>query len=39
MLFFLHTLGLEAIPESVQLAPGVFFGGDFDVLKLFLESC
>lgn len=38
MLFFLHTLGLEAIPESVQLAPGVFFGGDFDVLKLFLES-
>lgn len=38
MLFFLHTLGADVIPESVQLAPGVFFGGSFDVLKMFLES-
>ena len=38
MLFFLHSLGLEPIPDSVQLAPGVFFGGDFVVLKMFIES-
>jgi len=38
MLFFLHTLGADAIPESVQLAQGVYFGGNFDVLKMFLES-
>ncbi len=38
MLFFLHTLGTEVIPDSVQLAPGVFFGGDFEVMKMYLES-
>lgn len=38
MLFFLHTLGADVIPESVQLAPGVYFGGDFEVLKMFMES-
>lgn len=38
MLFFLHTLGTDAIPDSVQLAPGVFFGGDFEGLKMLIES-
>jgi len=38
MLFFLHSLGVDVIPDSVQLAPGVFFGGDFEVLKMFVES-
>ncbi len=38
MLFFLHTLGTDAIPDSVQLAPGVFFGGDFEALKMLIES-
>lgn len=38
MLFFVHSLGADVIPESVQLAPGVFFGGNFDVLKMFIES-
>lgn len=38
MLFFIHTLGSDVIPDSVQLAPGIFFGGDFEVLKMFIES-
>ena len=37
-LFFVHTLGKEAIPESEQLAPGLFFGGNFDLMKLFLAD-
>jgi len=37
-MFFLHTLGTDIIPESVQVAPGVFFGGDFDVIKMYLAS-
>lgn len=38
MLFFIHTLGTDVIPDSVQVAPGVFFGGDFDVMKEYLAS-
>ncbi len=38
MLFFIHSLGNETIPDSVQLAPGVFFGGDFEVIKMLIES-
>lgn len=37
-LFFVHTLGKEAIPDSEQLAPGLFFGGNFDLMKLFLAN-
>jgi putative transcriptional regulator len=37
-LFFVHTLGKEAIPDSEQLAPGLFFGGNFDLIKLFLAN-
>ncbi len=38
MMFFLHSLGKDAIPGSEQLAPGVFFGGDFEVIKMFLAD-
>lgn len=38
MLFFIHTLGKDAIPDSEQLAPGLFFGGDFEVMKMFLAD-
>ena len=38
MLFFVHTLGKDAIPDSEQLAPGLFFGGDFEVMKMFLAD-
>ena len=38
MLFFLHSIG-SSIPESLQVAPGLFYGGDFDMIKMYLESC
>lgn len=38
MMFFLHTLGKDAVPGSEQLAPGIFFGGDFEVIKMFLAD-
>lgn len=38
MLFFLHSLGTDAIPDSVQVAPDVFYGGDFEALKMYISS-
>lgn len=38
MLFFIHTLGKDVIPGSEQLAHGLFFGGDFEVVKMFLAD-
>ena len=37
MLFYLHTLGPEIIPESVDLGNGVWFGGEFDAIKRYVE--
>ena len=37
MLFFMHTLGPEVVPESVDLGNGVWFGGDFDAIKRYVE--
>ena len=34
-LYYLHTLG-EKISESVEIIPGVFMGGNFDILKKML---
>lgn len=34
-LFFIHTLG-ELIPESVKVADGLYFDGDFDLLKQYI---
>jgi putative transcriptional regulator len=36
-LFFIHTLG-EEVPNAQEVIPGVYFGGDFDVLKEKLKS-
>jgi putative transcriptional regulator len=35
-LFFLHTLG-DAVPESIEIQNGVFFGGDFQELLFLIE--
>ena len=37
-LFFLHSLGNDVIPDSLQLSPELFFGGDFEVVKMYLAS-
>jgi len=34
-LYYLHTLG-EKISDSVEIIPGVFMGGNFDILKKML---
>jgi putative transcriptional regulator len=34
-LFFIHTLG-DLIPESVKIADGLYFDGDFDILKQYI---
>jgi putative transcriptional regulator len=34
---YLHTLG-ELIPNSVEVVPGVFWGGDFDAVKSLIIS-
>lgn len=36
-LYYLHTLG-EKVEESVEVIPGVFMGGNFDILKKMLIS-
>lgn len=37
-LFFIHTLGNDVIPDSLQLTSELFFGGDFEVVKMYLAS-
>lgn len=37
-LFFLHSLGADIIPESIEVAPGVCFGGDFETIKMYLAA-
>lgn len=37
MLFYLHTLGPELIPEAIAVGNGVWFGGNFDALKRYVE--
>lgn len=34
-LFFIHTLD-ELIPDSVKIADGLYFDGDFDILKQYI---
>ena len=36
-LYYLHTLG-EKIEESVEIIPGVYMGGNFEILKKLLVS-
>jgi putative transcriptional regulator len=37
MLFYLHTLGPDVIPKSIEVGDGVWFGGDFDAVKRYVE--
>ena len=37
MLFYLHTLGPDIIPQSIEVGDGVWFGGDFDAVKRYVE--
>ena len=37
MLFYLHTLGPDVIPESIEVGDGVYFGGQFDAIKRYVE--
>lgn len=36
-LHFLHTYG-EDVPSNIPVTDGIFWGGDFDVMKVLLES-
>lgn len=38
MLFLLHRLGPEAIPGSVQVSRGLWFGGDFEALRSYMAT-
>lgn len=37
MLFYMHTLGPDIIPEAISVGDGVWFGGDFDAIKRYVE--
>ena len=36
-LYYLHTLG-NLFPDSIEVAPGLFVGGDFDAVKSYISS-
>lgn len=38
MLFFLHTLGEELIPDSLKIARGLYFGGDYEAMKRYIAG-
>ena len=37
ILFYLHTLGPDVIPESIDVGDGVYFGGNFDAVRRYVE--
>ena len=37
MMFYMHTLGPEVVPEAIEVGDGVWFGGDFDAIKRYVE--
>ena len=37
MLFFMHTLGPKIVPDAIEVADGVWFGGDFEAVKRYVE--
>ncbi len=37
MMFYMHTLGPEVIPEAIDVGDGVYFGGDFEAIKRYVE--
>ncbi|MBR3102121.1 MAG: YqgE/AlgH family protein [Muribaculaceae bacterium] len=38
VMFFLHTLGNDVIPKSLEVASGLYLGGDFESVKRYLGS-
>jgi putative transcriptional regulator len=36
-LFYLHTIG-EQLPGAREIAPGIWFGGDYDQLKFLIDT-
>ncbi len=38
MMFFLHRLGPDVIPKSLQVAQGLYLGGDYNVMKEYIDS-
>lgn len=38
MMFFLHTLGTDVIPGSLQIARGLYFGGKYEDMKHYVAS-
>ncbi|MDE7024961.1 MAG: YqgE/AlgH family protein [Paramuribaculum sp.] len=37
-LFFIHTLGREIIPDSNEIVPGLYIGGDFNAMKQYVNT-
>lgn len=37
MMFYLHTLGPSVIPDAIEVGDGVYFGGQFDAIKQYVE--
>jgi len=37
MMFFLHTLGPDVVPDAVDVGSGVWLGGDFEAIKRYVE--
>ena len=37
-LFFMHTLGPEIIPDSNEITPGLYIGGDFSSMKQYVNT-
>lgn len=38
VMFYIHTLGPEVIPDSLPMGDGIYFAGDFEAMKKYLES-
>lgn len=38
LMFFIHTLGNEVIPQSMPLSNGIFLGGDIEATKTWLAN-
>ena len=38
LVFYMHNLGPEVIPDAEQIAEGLYLGGEFDAVKQYLNS-
>lgn len=37
-LMFLHTLGPDIIPQTIAVAPGLWCGGDYEAMQIYVKS-